>query len=69
MYAVPGGLIAVGLDIDPALSRSDRLLGNVILLLFMDGKLIFIGFRISRLAARCVYKNQDQVFTVRVLYR
>ena len=44
MYAVPGGLIAVGLDIDPALSRSDRLLGNVILLLFMDGKLIFYRF-------------------------
>jgi translation initiation factor 2 subunit 3 len=30
LYAVPGGLIAVGLDIDPSLARADRLIGNVI---------------------------------------
>ena len=29
LYAVPGGLIGVGLDIDPTLTRADRLVGNV----------------------------------------
>ena len=29
LYAVPGGLIGVGLDIDPSLTRSDGLKGNV----------------------------------------
>ena len=28
-YAVPGGLIAIGLDIDPALTRNNRLVGSV----------------------------------------
>ena len=30
MYAIPGGLIGVGLKIDPCLTRSDRLVGNII---------------------------------------
>jgi translation initiation factor 2 subunit 3 len=30
MYAVPGGLIGVGLKIDPFLTRTDRLVGNII---------------------------------------
>lgn len=30
MYIVPGGLIAVGLDIDPSLTTKDKLVGNVI---------------------------------------
>lgn len=29
MYIVPGGLIAVGLDIDPSLTTKDKLVGNV----------------------------------------
>jgi len=30
---MPGGLIAVRLDIDPALSRKDGLIGNVFLII------------------------------------
>ena len=30
MYAVPGGLIGVGTTIDPTLTRSDRLVGQVL---------------------------------------
>lgn len=30
MYAVPGGLIAVGLKVDPFLTRSDKLVGHVL---------------------------------------
>lgn len=30
LYAVPGGLIAVGLLLDPSLTRNDRLTGNVL---------------------------------------
>jgi translation initiation factor 2 subunit 3 len=30
LYAVPGGLIGVGLQIDPSISRNDRLVGNVL---------------------------------------
>jgi len=29
LYAVPGGLIGVGLDIDPSLTIKDSLVGNV----------------------------------------
>lgn len=29
LYGIPGGLIGVGLLIDPALTRNDRLVGNV----------------------------------------
>ena len=34
IYAVPGGLIGVGLKIDPFLTRGDRLVGRVILLFY-----------------------------------
>ena len=30
MFAVPGGLIGVGLKVDPFLTRSDRLVGQII---------------------------------------
>ncbi len=30
LYAVPGGLIGVGLLIDPSLTRNDRMVGNVL---------------------------------------
>ncbi len=30
MYAVPGGLIGVGLKVDPYITRSDRLVGQII---------------------------------------
>lgn len=30
MYAVPGGLIGVGLKVDPYLTRADRLVGQII---------------------------------------
>ncbi len=30
MYAVPGGLIGVGLLIDPSMTRNDRMVGNVL---------------------------------------
>jgi translation initiation factor 2 subunit 3 len=30
MYAVPGGLIGVGLKVDPVLTRSDSLVGHII---------------------------------------
>jgi len=30
LYAIPGGLIGVGLDIDPALTKSNKLVGNVL---------------------------------------
>jgi translation initiation factor 2 subunit 3 len=30
MYAVPGGLIGVGLNVDPFLTRSDKLVGHVL---------------------------------------
>ena len=30
LYAAPGGLIGVGLKIDPSLTKSNRLVGNVI---------------------------------------
>ena len=30
MYSVPGGLIGVGLKVDPFITRSDRLVGQII---------------------------------------
>jgi translation initiation factor 2 subunit 3 len=36
LYAVPGGLIAAGLMIDPSMTRNDRMVGNV---LGVEGKL------------------------------
>ena len=30
MYAIPGGLIAVGMKVDPFITRSDSLVGNII---------------------------------------
>ena len=30
MYAVPGGLIGVGLKVDPFITRTDRLVGQII---------------------------------------
>ena len=30
LYAVPGGLIGVGLLIDPSMTRNDRMVGNVL---------------------------------------
>jgi len=30
LYAVPGGLIGVGLQVDPSITRNDRLIGNVL---------------------------------------
>jgi translation initiation factor 2 subunit 3 len=30
LYAVPGGLIAAGLLIDPSMTRNDRMVGNVL---------------------------------------
>ena len=30
MFAVPGGLIGVGLKVDPFLTRTDRLVGQII---------------------------------------
>ena len=30
MYAVPGGLIGVGLKVDPYMTRTDRLVGQII---------------------------------------
>jgi translation initiation factor 2 subunit 3 len=30
MYAVPGGLIAVGTNVDPFITKADKLVGNVI---------------------------------------
>lgn len=30
LYAVPGGLIGVGLMVDPSITRNDRLVGNVL---------------------------------------
>jgi translation initiation factor 2 subunit 3 len=30
LYAVPGGLIGVGLLIDPSLTRNDKMVGNVL---------------------------------------
>jgi translation initiation factor 2 gamma subunit (eIF-2gamma) len=30
LYAVPGGLIGVGLKVDPSLTRSDRLIGHIL---------------------------------------
>ena len=30
LYAVPGGLIGVGLLIDPCMTRNDRMVGNVL---------------------------------------
>ena len=29
MYAIPGGLIGIGTNIDPTLCKSDRMLGQV----------------------------------------
>lgn len=34
-YAVPGGLIGVGTKIDPTLCRADRLVGQVIIMVFI----------------------------------
>lgn len=36
IYAVPGGLIGVGLKIDPFLTRGDRLVGRVNMFIFID---------------------------------
>ena len=36
LYAVPGGLIAAGLAVDPSMTRNDRMVGNV---LGVEGKL------------------------------
>ena len=30
LYAVPGGLVAAGLMIDPSMTRNDRMVGNVL---------------------------------------
>lgn len=30
LYAIPGGLIAAGLLIDPSMTRNDRMVGNVL---------------------------------------
>ena len=30
MYAVPGGLIAVGMKVDPQFTRSDNMVGHII---------------------------------------
>ena len=30
MYAIPGGLIAVGMKVDPFITRSDSLVGQII---------------------------------------
>ena len=30
LYAVPGGLIGVGLLVDPSMTRNDRMVGNVL---------------------------------------
>ena len=30
MYAIPGGLIAVGTKVDPQFTRSDNMVGNII---------------------------------------
>jgi translation initiation factor 2 subunit 3 len=30
MYAVPGGLIAVGMKVDPQFTRSDIMVGNIV---------------------------------------
>lgn len=30
LYAIPGGLIGVGLMIDPSMTRNDRMVGNVL---------------------------------------
>ena len=30
LYALPGGLIGVGLMVDPAITRNDRMVGNVL---------------------------------------
>lgn len=30
LYAVPGGLIGVGLLVDPGVTRSDRMVGNIL---------------------------------------
>jgi|TARA_B110000285_G_C15050600_1_gene576753 translation initiation factor 2 subunit 3 len=30
MYAVPGGLIGVGMKVDPSLTRADQLVGQII---------------------------------------
>ena len=30
LYAVPGGLIGVGLLIDPSMTRNDQMVGNVL---------------------------------------
>lgn len=44
LYAVPGGLIAAGLMIDPSMTRNDRMVGNV---LGVEGKLPEIFTEIS----------------------
>lgn len=44
LYAVPGGLIAAGLMIDPSMTRNDRMVGNV---LGVEGKLPDIFTEIS----------------------
>lgn len=44
LYAVPGGLIGVGLLVDPSITRNDRLVGNV---LGYPGKLPEIYTKIS----------------------
>lgn len=44
LYAVPGGLIAAGLVIDPSMTRNDRMVGNV---LGVEGKLPEIFTEIS----------------------
>jgi len=44
LYAVPGGLIGVGLMVDPSLTRNDKLVGN---LLGYPGKLPLIYMEIE----------------------
>ena len=44
LYAVPGGLIAAGLMIDPSITRNDRMIGNV---LGVQGKLPDVFTEIS----------------------
>ena len=42
IYAVPGGLIGVGLTIDPFLTRGDRLVGRVIIIIYNELLIILI---------------------------
>jgi translation initiation factor 2 subunit 3 len=47
IYAVPGGLIGVGLQIDPFLTKGDRLVGRVKLFIYKLFYFIFLDFGTS----------------------